>query len=69
MDYRLTSPSIGLHVEAFARQWKVSTKTVYRDLEAFKELGQEMLCEKGEDGRYVWAYAAEVEPLFVKNLP
>lgn len=59
----------GLHVKSFARDWKVSTRTVMRDLQAFRELGQQVEFERLEDRRYCWTYAAGGEWLFVANLP
>jgi len=44
------------------------TRTVMRDLEAFRKLGQEVEWEKDEDGRYVWTYRVGIETLFVANL-
>src|SRR6516164_10837628 len=69
------SRSYGLRVRWFAEKWKVTTRTVYRDLEAFKELGQQMewFHPKGEPGEileerdYSWYYKAGVEPLFYRN--
>jgi hypothetical protein len=59
----------GLHIPSFARQWRVSTKTVRRDLAAFRALGQRVACERDEVGRTVWNYEPGVERLFVSNLP
>jgi hypothetical protein len=63
----------GLSVPLFARQWKVSTRTVHRDLDAFRQLGQRMKLvytgreTGGEVREYVWTYEEGVEPLFVCN--
>jgi hypothetical protein len=60
----------GLHVPSFARRWYVSTKTVHRDLAAFRALGQSVVCELYEGGRrYVWHYEGGVQWLFLSNLP
>jgi hypothetical protein len=58
----------GLHIESFARDWGVSTRTVRRDLDAFKDLGQGVMHEL--DGRRtVWHYEGGTEYLFVSNVP
>jgi hypothetical protein len=62
----------GLNVPRFARKWKVSTRTVRRDLKAFKQLGQGMRCvhPRSEEVRdYLWKYEVETDPLFVCNVP
>jgi hypothetical protein len=59
----------GLSVAGFARQWKVSTKTVRRDLEAFREIGQRVIWERDDVGRCCWSYEGGVEWLFVSNVP
>jgi hypothetical protein len=49
----------GLHVPTFARQRRVSTRTVRRDLAAFRALGLELpRPRKGPDGKYRWFTAA-----------
>jgi hypothetical protein len=74
MDAELLPGRWGLHVERFARRWQVSTKTVRRDLAAFRELGQRMHLvytgqeTEGEVREYVWRYGKGVKPLFVRNL-
>ena len=58
-----------LHVPSFARRWKVSTKTVHRDLEAFRQLGQGVVGQRDADGqRHVWFYEDGVEWLFLSNM-
>jgi hypothetical protein len=54
----------GLNIARFARRWKVNIKTVRRDLEAFREVGQRTVCERDEPGRYCWHYEGGVSPLF-----
>jgi hypothetical protein len=44
----------GLHVPTFAREWGVSTRTVRRDLAAFRALGQEPRGRKARGGKYWW---------------
>jgi len=64
-----------LNVPRFACEWEVSTRTVHRDLEAFRELGQRIVCERivierfqtDEIREYLWQYGPEVEPLFLCN--
>jgi hypothetical protein len=60
----------GLHVPRFARRWKVSDRTVRRDLEDFHALGQATyLGKRDEDGRdtyYHW-YRDGTRPLFTSN--
>ncbi len=74
MDAELAQPIglYGLNVPGFARQWEVSTKTVHRDLAAFKQLGQRMVHKPTDDGSEVrdvcWHYEPGVEPLFLCNL-
>lgn len=45
----------GLHVASFAKQWKVSIKTVRRDLKAFEAMGKETYCRL-DDGQHRWRY-------------
>jgi hypothetical protein len=63
----------GLNIARFARRWKVNIKTVRRDLEAFKELGQRMVCRSDDGGRWNWHYDGEVGdriyPLFNPECP
>jgi hypothetical protein len=64
----------GLNVPRFAKAWRVSDRTIKRDLAAFGKLGQRMrysLLYRRADGpfvpqvrAYVWRYAAGQEPLF-----
>jgi hypothetical protein len=67
MDKALHDHLEGLHVLSFALGWKVSTKTVHRDLAAFRELGQLVQRGRTEDGRTIWTYERGVEYLFVRN--
>lgn len=56
-----------LFVASFARRWKVSPKTVRRDLAAFQEIGQRMA--KGfeqELSEFYWAHESGVKRLFTK---
>lgn len=59
----------GLYIEDFAKRWRVSTKTIRRDLDAFRKIGQDVVWERNEENQYVWCYEAEQEWLFVSNLP
>jgi hypothetical protein len=64
MDLQLRS-SYGLVIPRFARQWKVSEKTVRRDLAAFKELGLELVQDVREGEIHpMWHYARGHGPLF-----
>jgi hypothetical protein len=65
----------GLHVAAFARGAGVSPKTVYRDLEVFRELGQDIYHQvrSGAGAAFAWEatlwhYARGTRPLFTANL-
>jgi hypothetical protein len=59
----------GILIPSFARRWHVSTKTIRRDLDAFRALGQRI---KGTHDReiseYYWSYEPGVVPLFTCNL-
>jgi hypothetical protein len=69
MDEALGNILEGLHIRSFARRWKVSEKTIRRDLTALCELGLRMEHEIGPDGKsHVWVYAPGTEYLFVRNL-
>ena len=59
----------GLHIKSFAKRWKVSTRTVHRDLDSFREMGQRLECERDLDGFYRWQYEPGTEFLFTKNVP
>ena len=71
MDAALSK--LGLELRPFAKQWDVSEKTIRRDLEAFRELGQDMTCDcespSRRHGQYMWFYALGVDPLFTCNMP
>jgi hypothetical protein len=58
----------GMHLEAFARRWRVSTKTVRRDLEDLAELGRFAEDELDGQGRRVWRYGNDEDFLFAANL-
>ena len=66
MDRELGSP-VGLNVNEFAKRWKVSARTIHRDLAAFREMGQRMNVERGSDREYRWF--SEGDWLFVANVP
>lgn len=75
MDAALGRPNnagwvYGLNVDSFALTWGVSTKTIRRDLAAFKAMGRRTVCKRvdKEVDIYRWYYEAGVEPLFVCNL-
>lgn len=62
----------GLKLRPFAEQWGVNVKTVRRDIEAFRALGQRIELGYGhERGRVLdtWRYRSGVDPLFAANLP
>ena len=66
----------GLRISEFARRWKVSPKTVRRDLAVFRAMGQKAVCvlgllerQEGEGPQYRWQYDVGVEWLFVRNIP
>jgi predicted DNA-binding transcriptional regulator YafY len=55
-----------LDIDKFARKFRVTEKTIRRDISAFQELGQVMVYEK--HGRtYWWRYDAFIRPLFLVN--
>jgi hypothetical protein len=67
MDFALSQRR--LYVKVIARQWGVSTRTVHRDLAAFKKLGQRTdLHRDHELLDYFFTYQKGVQPLFVSNL-
>jgi hypothetical protein len=57
----------GLNLAAFAKHHKVTVKTVRRDLEAFKALGQDMVQTDPIDGVRYWQYALGTNPLFLST--
>jgi hypothetical protein len=72
LDYQLSRRR--LEIPAFAKQRKVSSKTVYRDLEAFKELGQDIFIADQEhvEGCLVinrWGYRRDCQRLFTWEPP
>jgi hypothetical protein len=66
-----------MNVPKFARWQGVSVRTVHRDLDAFRQLGQRVVCQHpfaaGGVGHelgaheYIWRYEPGVEPLFLRN--
>ncbi len=58
----------GMHLPSFARRWKVSQRTIRRDLGAFAALGHAVVHERDEDNRTVWRYDFGVEMLFTSNI-
>ena len=61
-----------LNIRGFAKDWKVSQKTVRRDLEAFKKVGKKVQNRRGifyDVLLSLWGYQEGVEPLFSKNRP
>jgi predicted DNA-binding transcriptional regulator YafY len=73
MDRLLAGPRGCLEVRSFADKWKVSARTVHRDLRMFRRLGRrtEVLYpdEFADYKVYGQRYVKGVEPLFVDNLP
>ena len=67
MDAELAS-LFGLSIRRFAKQWKVSEKTIRRDLKAFMELGQRVQWVLELEKEYRWIYEGGCETLFVRNL-
>lgn len=58
-----------LDVLTFANEWSVSTKTVRRDLAAFRELGQKLRkSHDDETNEWYWSYEKGTTPLFSSNL-
>jgi predicted DNA-binding transcriptional regulator YafY len=68
MDFALASCN-GLRVAEFAKRWRVSTRTVMRDLAAFRALGQRMGYGRDEPGAYRWHYDRGQAFLFFCNAP
>src|SRR4051812_23985127 len=52
----------------FARRWKVTRRTVRRDLETFREMGQEIDPSWGPDKDRTYRYVFGTKPLFVQNI-
>jgi hypothetical protein len=67
LDTALGGP-LGLNVREFAQRYRVSTRTVQRDLEEFEVLGQSLKHRRDEDGNPRWFYDGG-EYLFVSNVP
>jgi hypothetical protein len=72
LSYRRGSLEDGLDAPAFAKRQGVALRTVYRDIAAFRALGQridklkeEVWGQRGQ--RYRWRYAAGVQALFTVN--
>jgi hypothetical protein len=66
-----------LSIIQFAKRFKVSEKTIRRDIESFKALGWVAYWEKQEGGEYIWRYSYGPEnrtpngkplPMFTKNI-
>src|SRR5260370_41984020 len=67
LDWELGRDFKGVNVREFARKWKVSPKTIHRDLEAFRGLGQVIRCQRSLEGPfYVWLYRGG-SWLFLRN--
>lgn len=67
LDERLSTG--GLTVSSFAREWKVSVKTIRRDLDAFREIGQQIGKRlEREMNEWWYHYKVDVEPLFADTL-
>jgi hypothetical protein len=58
----------GVEVSRFARQCRVSVKTVRRDLDAFRALGQEVRHLAMPGNEHYHCYAPGTRPLFACNL-
>jgi hypothetical protein len=66
-----------MNIPEFARQWKVSEKTIRRDLQAFAELERWVVREPGDpkgvddERQHRWTYVFRYvkEYLFVQNVP
>jgi len=61
----------GLVLEEFAREWGVTVRTIRRDLEVLEALGQKLIHNQDEQGKFFWEFDGnyEQEFLFVRNLP
>jgi hypothetical protein len=61
-------PFSGLYIASFAEKWGVSVKTVRRDLDDFKEMGQKMRhFYEWDSRRWLWCYLPQTRPLFTKT--
>lgn len=69
MDKALGDWGAGLQIAQFARDQKVSPRTVFRDLNALQAFGQHIEFRPDYRGEYVWTYADGTEPLFYKSVP
>jgi predicted DNA-binding transcriptional regulator YafY len=73
MDRLLAEPVGCLEVRSFADKWKVSARTVHRDLRLFRRLGRRTEVrypdEFADEKVYAHRYVKGVEPLFTDNLP
>ncbi len=58
-----------MHVPTFARQWKVSIRTVKRDLEAFEDMGKRLEFVRTQEGLCLWTYQDGVESVFMEPHP
>lgn len=69
LDKELASRD-GLELAFFAKRWKVSGKTVRRDLAAFRALGYDNEYELASPppfANYAWKYKPGVRCMFAKN--
>ena len=73
LDYHLVNV-YGLHLPSFAKRWRVSRKTIRRDLAMFKELGYPAAPVLESDGIhtksgrcYVWSYPAGTLSMFTRE--
>ncbi len=65
LDFALSHD--GVHTESFAKEWKVHVRTIRRDLDALRKLGQSTESRQLEDGTYRHTYQGS-RPLFTANL-
>lgn len=77
LDRELYLRGNGLHVDSFAEKWNVATRTVHRDLDTFRELGQVIWSEAAKEfsghdsgGKKIYRhwYHFHTDQLFVCNL-
>ena len=70
LDRELSDRNRGLHVPTFARQHRVTIRTVNRDLAAFNAIGQTTESERlFGDTQYHSTYCNGVDPLFLSSFP
>ena len=68
LDAGLSDDFEGVSIRQFARRWNISTRTVHRDLRVFRQLGQEIVCERDYLGTHRWTYGPYTKPLFVASI-